>query len=497
MLDGHIIKETYKMHGKQFLPVLVLICALGLAGMGFWYRCGLPRGESGSSIVINRDVFKDVQNLAPVVIIGSGPAGLAAALYTSRMNWPTYVFEGPQPGGQLTETSVIENWPGVGSERGPVLMSNAKDQVRAFGATFSPETITRVDLKTRYPYTLWTDEGREIRAAAIIVATGAQALRLGIEGEDTYWSRGVSTCAVCDAFFYKGKIVAVAGGGDSAAEEALELATFAEKVIMLVRGERLRASPIMQKRLRSNPRIEIRFKTKPNKVIGDGNHVTSLDITNAQGKHEVLAVNALFLGIGHTPNTDVFKDQLLRSERGHIMLVGPGQATSKPCVFVAGDATDAVYRQAGVAAGDGIKAALDLDRCLEEHGIESDYMVSLEKQFYKAFKDDIRVTLPLITSSKELDTHLVGAKGPIILDFYADYCPSCMQMLPVFEGAAAHFGNKATFLKTDTAKSDELSKRFDVTMIPTFLIFKNGSLVARSAEAMNKQALIELIAQHV
>lgn len=485
------------MYNKQCIPVLVLIGAMGLAGMGFWYRCGMPRGEVSPKITITKDAFKGVHNLAPVVVIGSGPAGLAAALYTSRMNWPTYVFEGPQPGGQLTETSVIENWPGVGAERGPLLMNKAKEHVRSFGATFVPETITRIDLKTRYPYTLWTDEGREIRAAAIVVATGAQALRLGIDGEEEYWGRGVSTCAVCDAFFYKGKVVAVVGGGDSAAEEALELASFAEKVIMLVRGERLRASPIMQNRLRSNPRIEIRFKTKPTKVLGDGQHVTSLDITNSEGKQELLPVNALFLGIGHTPNTEVFKDQLLRSDRGHILLVGANQATSRPCVFAAGDATDGVYRQAGVAAGDGIKAALDLDRCLEEHGIESDYMASLQTQFYKVIQDDARTTLPLITTSKELDGHLMNSKGPVVLDFYADYCPSCMQMMPVFEGAAAHLMGKATFLKTDTAKSQELSKRFDVSMIPTFLIFKDGKLVTRSAETMNKQALIDLISQYV
>lgn len=482
------------MHFKTSILTLIGLACLG--AIYIWYRGNaLQTSHPAQKIVISREALKDISNIVPVAVIGSGPAGLSAALYSSRMNWPTVVFEGALPGGQLTGTSDIENWPGVGIVPGPRLMKDIKEHVSSFGVRFIPQTIKQVDFST-WPYKLWTSDGQEVRALSVVVATGAYPSTLGAVGEQEYWGKGVSTCAVCDAPFYKGKVVGVVGGGDSAAEEALELASFARSVIMLVRGERMRASAIMQERIKNNSHITVRYNTKVKQVVGDGTHVTGVEITNSEKQTELLVVDGLFLGIGHKPNTELFKGQLLRNEAGYITLSGRDQATSKPCIFAAGDVVDFVYRQAGVAAGDGIRAALDADRCLEASGIDDTFVASLVSRYFNPVQPTVSVSLPTLTTSKELDSHLLNEKRLLVLDFYATYCPSCMQMLPVFEETAAQLADKAVFLKTDVGVASELAERFAVSMIPTFLIFKAGEVVGRSTEIMNKQQMIEFVEQY-
>jgi thioredoxin reductase (NADPH) len=456
-----------------------------------------PHGMgSGPEITIVADKLSSVQNLVPVAVIGSGPAGLSAALYAARMNLYTVVFKGGLPGGQLMGTSTVENWPGVGAMLGPDIMKQMEKHVERFGVQFSVDSIEKVDFST-WPYVLKTDEGTDIHALTVIIATGSTPLRMNCPGEEEYWGRGVSTCAVCDAPFYKNRDVVVVGGGDSAAEAALQLAVASRHVTMLVRGDAMRASTVMQQRLHEYQNIEIKFNTKITKINGDGNHVKHVDILTK--KHpSTITTDAVFISIGHTPNSDLFKQYIKLDDHGYILPAVPGtQQTSLPGIFVAGDVADYRYRQAGVAAGDGIKAGLDAIAFLRDRGFTEVVDKQLDRNYFDVGRGAVHVKLPIVTSKSTYQTEIKGEKRPIVLDFYAPYCASCMRMIPIFESAAAKLGTQLKFIKVDVSKSKELSNLFDVPMIPTILVIKNGKLLSRSTEVMGKRQMVSYLSQFI
>jgi thioredoxin reductase (NADPH) len=304
-----------------------------------------------------------------LAIIGSGPAGYTAALYAARANLSPVLFEGMQPGGQLTITTEVENYPGFAEGvMGPELMERMKGQAERFGTRFIPGEITRVDLSRR-PFRLWA-EAEEFTAHALIVATGASAKWLGIPSEKAYQGKGVSACATCDGFFFRGVDVAVVGGGDTALEEATFLTKYATKVYVVHRRSELRASKVMQERARKNPKIEFVWNQAVDEVLGDGKAVTGLRLKSTKdGGTRVLPVQGFFLAIGHEPNTGVFKGQLEMNEVGYLNVKSPTTRTSQEGVFAAGDVADPNYRQAVTAAGSGCAAAIDAERWLGEQGI--------------------------------------------------------------------------------------------------------------------------------
>ncbi len=316
-----------------------------------------------------------------VVILGSGPAGLTAAIYAARAQLEPLVIDGPQPGGQLTITTDVENYPGFADGiMGPELMEQFRGQAERFGTEIVNTWIDKVDLSKR-PFTLYGKESEDseditqiIKAETLIISTGASAKWIGIPGEEPVpnglGGNGVSACATCDGFFFRGKEVVIVGGGDTAMEEAMFLTRFASKVTLMHRRDEFRASKIMQERVFENPKIEIMWNTEVLEILGSQEEgVTSVKIYDNQTKVEIdFPTQGVFIAIGHKPNTDLFKDVLEMDGIGYLKTEGSSMKTNIPGVFASGDAQDSYYRQAVTAAGTGCMAAIDAERFLAEHG---------------------------------------------------------------------------------------------------------------------------------
>lgn len=302
------------------------------------------------------------------LIIGSGPAGYTAAIYAARADLKPIMLTGLQPGGQLTITTEVENFPGYpDGANGPEMMEDFRKQALRFGTDIRYEMATRVDFSKR-PFTVTVDEKYTLTADTVIISTGASAKWLGLPSEQQFNGFGVSACAVCDGFFYRGQDVAIVGGGDTAAEEATYLAKLCSKVTMLVRKSELRASKAMQHRVFNTPNIEVLFNHETLEIIGEQT-VKGVRVKDAvSGNEKTIPVTGFFVAIGHKPNTDIFKDWLEMDETGYIKTVPGTTYTNIPGVFAAGDAQDKVYRQAVTAAGTGCMAALDAERWLAANG---------------------------------------------------------------------------------------------------------------------------------
>lgn len=306
------------------------------------------------------------------LIIGSGPAGYTAAIYTSRANIAPLVIEGMQPGGQLTITTEVENFPGQPNGiTGPQLMDDIRTQALKFGADIRTGLITEVDFSSR-PFKAKTNNGLEIEANTVIISTGASARYLGLPDEKKYSGLGVSACATCDGFFYRKKRVAVVGGGDTACEEALYLSNLASEVFLIVRKPHLRASKVMQERVLNKSNIKVLFNTNTTGLYGEeyleGAHLVE-NVGTSNEQHYDLPIDGFFLAIGHNPNTEVFRQYIDCDASGYIKVKDAGTQTNIPGVFAAGDVADPTYRQAICAAGMGCKAALDAERFLNEEGL--------------------------------------------------------------------------------------------------------------------------------
>jgi thioredoxin reductase (NADPH) len=300
-----------------------------------------------------------------VLIIGSGPAGYTAAIYAARAGLKPVLFTGGQPGGQLTTTNDVENFPGYKNGiNGPQMMVDLQEQAERFGTKVSYGLVTSVNFAT-YPFKVVVDEKQEIIAESVIIATGATAKYLGLPSEEKYYNKGVSACAVCDGYFYRGREVAVVGAGDSAAEESTYLANLCTKVHLIVRREEMRASKIMQQRVLKTPNIEIHWNTETEEILGDESGVKGVRVVNNKtGETKVLDVQGFFLAIGHKPNTEIFKGYLDMDETGYIVVQPGSTKTNIPGVFAVGDAADKIYRQAITAAGTGCMGALDAEKFL-------------------------------------------------------------------------------------------------------------------------------------
>ncbi|MBI2774831.1 thioredoxin-disulfide reductase [Candidatus Dependentiae bacterium] len=477
------------LKNRMLKVVLFLgVFLLGASGTSALYYAW--RNKSPFDFSMNK--INEHEGVVPLVILGSGPASLSAALYGARQKIKTIVIAGNKPGGALTETSYIENWPGRPKILGTEVMKDLQEQAVQFGAEIISDAVERVDF-SQWPFQIVTESGRTFYALVVIIGTGSTPKTLGIPGEQEYWGKGVTTCAICDAPFHQDKEVVVIGGGDSAIEEAIQLAAYAKKITILVRKDRMRAAAAMQDRLHDYANIEIKYNTEVRSIVGDGDLVTGVELFDSKtDTQSTMQVSGVFLAIGHDPNAALFKQYLKLDAEGTISLADRTQATSLAGIFAAGDVTDHRYRQAGVAAGDGIKAALDAVSFLQEHGFNTTVAREIEKRSKPTIAEK-RVEVPQIKQLEELKEIINAAKGLVVVDYYAPYCPSCMRMLPSLSAVAAEFAEQVAFLKVDTSVSPEIAQEYHVPTIPCLMVFKDQKMIARINQPMSRKQLEELM----
>lgn len=351
-----------------------------------------------SSFIINSEIdnknihknkiknLTNSNNIVTLAVIGSGPAGLTAALYGARGGMPTVLFTGDLLGGQLTQATYLENWPGKAEILGSDIIDGLFEQISKFNVQVVEDKIINVDFNS-WPRILHTESGEKILALSVIIATGAAPRKLGVEGEAEYFGKGVSSCAVCDCHFFKNKDVAIVGGGDSAIEEAMQLAPYASNIFILIRDTKMKANKSMQNKLEDFDNVHIIYNKQILKVIGNQKTVTALEIKDLiTEKIEIFPINGLFLAIGQNPNTKLFADYLKLNKFGYIVIDPATHETSISGIFAAGDTEDAEYKQAIVAAASGCKSALRAVKWLREIGLTDKVIKSLSVNYFKKIK---------------------------------------------------------------------------------------------------------------
>ncbi|WP_017317714.1 thioredoxin-disulfide reductase [Mastigocladopsis repens] len=446
-----------------------------------------------------------------VVIIGSGPAGYTAAIYAGRANLKPVVFEGFQagglPGGQLMTTTEVENFPGFPQGiTGPELMDQMKAQAERWGAELYTEDVIEVDLSQR-PFTVRSEE-REFKTHSVIIATGATAKRLGLPNEHQFWSRGISACAICDGAtpIFHGAELAVVGGGDSAAEEAIYLTKYGSQVNLLVRSEKMRASKAMQDRVLSNPKINVHWNSEPVDIFGNEKHMEGVKIRNTKtGEESKLHVKGLFYAIGHTPNTSLFKGQLELDEVGYIVTKPGSPETSVEGVFAAGDVQDHEYRQAITAAGSGCAAAMLAERWLSFTGLIQEFHQKPETP------DNELEHQPAETKTEEqkaaeFDLETTRHQGGyalrklfhesdrlIIVKYVSPGCGPCHTLKPILNKVVDEFDGKIHFVEIDIDKDRDIAENAGVVGTPTVQFFKDKDLVKELKGVKQKSEYRQLI----
>lgn len=451
-----------------------------------------------------------VENL---VIIGSGPAGYTAAIYAARANIKPIVFEGFQagglPGGQLMTTTEVENFPGFPQGiTGPELMDKMKAQSQRWGAELYTEDVIEVDLSQR-PFTVRSEE-REFKTNSIVIATGATAKRIGLASENQFWSRGISACAICDGatpIFHRAEL-AVVGGGDSAAEESIYLTKYGDRVHMLVRGEKMRASKAMQDRVLSNPNITVHWNTEPVDVFGNDKHMEGVHIRDTKtGEQSELRVKGLFYAIGHKPNTSLFKGQLELDDVGYIVTKPGSVETSVEGVFAAGDVQDHEYRQAITAAGTGCMAAMLAERWLSVSGLIQEFHQKPEhpdnelehqpEQKKTASPEEFDVSETRHYGGFALRKLFHESDRLVMVKYVSPGCGPCHTLKPILNKVVDEFDGKIHFVEIDISQDREIAENAGVSGTPTIQFFKDKELLSETKGVKQKSQYRQLIESYL
>jgi thioredoxin reductase (NADPH) len=447
-----------------------------------------------------------VENL---VIIGSGPAGYTAAIYAARANLKPFVFEGFQagglPGGQLMTTTEVENFPGFPDGiTGPELMDRMKQQAIRWGAELVTEDVTHVDFSQR-PFVIRSEE-REILAHSVVIATGATAKRLDLPGEQDYWNRGVSACAICDGAtpIFRGAELAVVGGGDTAAEESIYLTKYGDHVHMLIRTETMRASKAMQDRVFKNPRITLHWHTEAINIFGENGHMTGVTLRNTQtGEVSDLPAKGLFYAIGHTPNTALFKGQIDLDSVGYIMPQHGSVATNIEGVYAAGDVQDHEYRQAITAAGTGCMAAMLAERWLSSQGLLQEFHqtdasekpeptpIAKKTDEQQASEFDLDATRH--AGSYALRKLYHNSDRLLMVKYASPQCGPCHTLKPILSKVVDEFDGKIHYIEIDIEQDPEIAESAGVVGTPTIQFFKQKAMVGEMKGVKQKSQYRQMI----
>lgn len=453
-------------------------------------------------------------NVENVVIIGSGPAGYTAAIYAARANLKPVMFEGLQaggiPGGQLMTTTEVENFPGFPDGiTGPELMQKMKAQAERWGTECYTEDVTDVDLSQR-PFTVRSDE-REVKTHSVIIATGATAKRLGLPSEHKFWSHGISACAICDGAtpIFHGVELAVVGGGDSAAEEAIYLTKYGSHVHLLVRKEQMRASKTMQDRVVNNPKITVHWNTEAVDVYGeDGGKMQGLKVRNNQtGQESDLPVRGLFYAIGHTPNTQLFKGQLELDEVGYVVTKPDSVETSVEGVYAAGDVQDHEFRQAITAAGTGCQAAMLAERWLSASNLIQEYHQDAAEPAAKPAAeaekavDDTEETFD-INKTRHYGGYALRrlfheSDRLMVVKYVSPHCGPCRTLKPILDKVVDEYDGKIHFVEVDIEAEPEIAENAMVTGTPTVQFFRNQEILDQTRGVKQKSEFRQLIEKYL
>lgn len=449
-----------------------------------------------------------------IVIIGSGPAGYTAAIYAARANLKPLVFEGFQagglPGGQLMTTTEVENFPGFPEGiTGPQLMDRMKAQAERWGAELYTEDVTYVDLSQR-PFIVRSEE-REVRAHSIVIATGATAKRMGLPNEQEFWSHGISACAICDGAtpIFHGAELAVVGGGDSAAEEAVYLTKYGDRVHLLIRSDKMRASKAMQDRVLNNPRITIHWNSEPVDVFGESGRMTGVKLRDRKTEEERdLHVKGLFYAIGHKPNTELFKGQLELDDVGYIVTKHGSVETSLEGVYAAGDVQDHEYRQAITAAGTGCMAAMLAERWLSVHNLiqehhqqmpssETPPTTEVTKEETAAPEEAFNLNNTRHEGGYALRKLFHESDRLLVVKYVSPNCGPCHTLKPILNKVVDEFDGKIHFIEIDIDKDRDIAANAQVMGTPTVQLFKDQELVEQVQGVKQKGEFRKIIERYL
>lgn len=438
--------------------------------------------------------LKNKKDIIEVAIIGSGPGGLSAALYAARGGYNPIVFQGPKPGGQLTDTTWVENWPGMDTVSGAQAIKNITNQAKKFGAVIVPYTIEKVDFSD-WPFTLYDQNNKKYNALTVIIATGATPRKLNVEGEKTYWGKGMLSCGICDAPLTKNQNAIIVGGGDAAIERAMQIAPYAKKIILLVRGDKMKASKFMQDKLKAFDHIKVYFNKEIIKILGDTKHITGAYIKDTNNKKTYkINTNWVFLSIGFIPDTNIFKGQLDLDQDGYIEHECKTQQTSIEGVYVAGNACDSIYKQAGTASGDGSKAGLNAIDFLSKLNFDSTMKPIIKNSLLKPeIKED---QIKDIKDSQEFENKIKQDKKTFVI-FYSSFCSTCNQVKKILENITKEFQNKLDFVKVDKENFSDLHEKYKINIVPTFVIFKNSKEISKLESEIDQIKIKDFIVNSI
>lgn len=419
------------------------------------------------------NVFAANDQIYPVVIIGGGVGGLTSGLYLARAGLQPLIIEGKEAS-QITQAYTVENWPGEEKISGNDLIEKLKKQAVSNGCVIIPKEVVKVDFsKSPYKITLknpYKEESENIYASSCIIATGSRSNKLNIEGENAYSGKGVSYCALCDGTFYKNKVVAVIGGGDSALIESTYLSNLAKKVYVIVRKSDFKATSDKKNKdlLLRQPNVEVIFNSEVSAISGDGENVTSIDIKTKDKNLKKLNVDGVFVAIGSTPNTSLFKGQLDLNNEGFIVLKN-GKNTSKEGVFAVGDVINNENKQAIIASSSGAEGAIEAQKYLQSK--------SFSKKEVAGKKETAVNPIIEITSLKQFEKEIKDSKVPVLVDFYASWCGPCKMIAPFLEKSAKELSGVVKFLKVDVDKNEDVARRNGIKAMPTLVVYDSEGLI--------------------